>query len=104
VGFGDYTWQDLVDATRRKFGTPHSVLYLPRAMASAIAWLSQKTSSTPLLTQGNVNQMYYPDWVVRPVTEPRTNLEAGILRTIEGYVRLGWIPSGKVTQKTTAKP
>jgi nucleoside-diphosphate-sugar epimerase len=91
-GHRGYGWDDLAEITRRHFGRPQKLVYLPRSLALAVASfgnLGQRAFGVPaMLTKAKVNELYHADWCA---TEPGwpspadLTLEQGLLQTIAWY-------------------
>jgi nucleoside-diphosphate-sugar epimerase len=99
-GHGGYDWAELANITRKHFGMPRKLVFLPRGVASGLASLGslgQKTLGIPpMLTKGKVNELYHLDWCATKPGWPMTaqaSLETGLLQTIAWYRKHGHLKS-----------
>lgn len=97
-----YGWPDVLATAERQLGRPIRVLAVPRPLQRVAAVLSTAgaalTGRAPMLSQGKVNEITYPDWVCRHDRlddcfswRPRVGLDEGFARTLAWYKAAGWL-------------
>ncbi len=95
LGDAGNSWRDLATVMRRHYGRPRTLWYIPRSLASTVAWFAEKTQTHPILSRGKVAELYHHDWVIRQSSEyPCTtrSLEQGLIETVEWYMARGLLP------------
>lgn len=98
-GSGGHSWPELIDVTRREFGLPKRAVYIPYRIALALGFigdvLAHVRGKPSLLGQGQLRQIYHPDWCVKNPTWPIQNsisLQQGLPETIRWYQARGLLP------------
>lgn len=95
---GAHQWQDLANITRARYGTPHSIRFVPQSIAMVagcvVGGFARVFDKQAMITPGKVRELYHPDWVASGPGWPRKNpvrLQEGLIKTLEWYVAAGWI-------------
>jgi nucleoside-diphosphate-sugar epimerase len=105
--FGGYVWEDLAGVTRKHFGTPGKVTYLPAGLLKVAAGgfdlFARLSGKSAMISSGSIRQLYHPEWLVKGEGWPRSNpidLETGLIRTIKAYQAVGMLPPGNQTSRS----
>lgn len=98
-GAGGYGWNDMLEVTRRSFGRPQRVLFLPPAAAMLLgkgADLAAALSGrSGMVSAGKMRELYFNDWRVQKSRWPgfpRKSLGEALPATITWYQQQGLLP------------
>jgi nucleoside-diphosphate-sugar epimerase len=96
-----YDWSAIAAAAARVAGHPVRPFFLPRAVATGIAFcveaMGHLSGRPGMLSRGKVAELYHGDWVARGPGPPlgRTlTFEEGFGETVAWYRQEGWLPRG----------
>jgi 2-alkyl-3-oxoalkanoate reductase len=109
-GNGGYAWADLISVTRKLYGFPRHVIYLPRTIAIVIGalgdfWAAIKRRPQ-MVSRSKMRELYFPSWVVQGQGWPRQQsieLESGLKRTIEWNMQSGALPRRGAVDRSPAE-
>ncbi|WP_420347730.1 NAD-dependent epimerase/dehydratase family protein [Pelagibius sp.] len=99
---GGYGWADVTAAAENRLGHRVRSIAVPgtvqRLAAAASVGAALLTGRAPMLSQGKVSEIAYPDWVCRTnrlndfaFWQPAVGFEEGLSKTLAWYKAAGWL-------------
>lgn len=105
---GSHTWSDLIDLTRKNFGTPKRTVYLPRSVAVLLGYggdaFAKLRGKQSMVSSNQMRQLYHDNWTCAAPGWPRGNavpLKDGLPQTIRWYQAQGLLPMGRSVDKSS---
>jgi nucleoside-diphosphate-sugar epimerase len=108
-GSTGHSWSELIAITRKHFGTPARVVFIPEVFAMGLGHIgdiiAKSRNRVWLVGTQQIKQIYHPDWRVKGTAWPLQNpisLKDGLPQTIRWYHAQGLLPQRGVVDRSGA--